>query len=238
MSKLAVVTLPSVTGLAKDNYVNTWAIAEHVDNVTSDAKEASILSALADFYVGMGGIFSSAVSRAANACTLKLYDITGHLDGTPHGSPIQLGAFGMPAPAAGIDFPSEVAIAVTLEGTHRADSAVEVGTPPVRPKQRHTGRVYLGPLRDTISDHGSPCRPAAASMTSIRTAVDTLDNALRAIGTIGLLPMYSLGVWSRKNATIYPLANVSTDNAFDTQRRRGEASTARTRTVVEVTLAA
>lgn len=240
MSSLAVITLPSVTGLPKDSFVNTWALGG-VGPDDTGAQLDAVTAALAAIYVGNGGHFSTAVSRAANACSIKLYDITNKLDGAPHGSPYRLGFFGMPAAAAGVDYPSEVALAMTLEGTGRAGAQVELGgnpnaVPPIkatRPKGRRTGRIFFGPLRSTVGDGGSPVRPAAAVTAAFRASINQAADDINAIKAIN-----RLGVWSRSDAVIYGLANVSSDNAFDTQRRRGEASTLRTRAVVDVALAA
>lgn len=251
MGTLVTVELPSVTGLKKDSFTNSFAIG-HIDPLSA-AQRDQIDSLITAFYNAAPGgsgnpIFnyiSGEVSRAAAACRIRQYDISGHLDGSAHGSPLREAGFTLGAPGAGQGFPSEVAVAVTLEARLRNTQAVELaGAPPrSRPMQRYTGRIYLGPLIVTTATATYPIRPTAVPLTQFRAAVNALADGLAGIGTAypSAGAVY-LGVWSRRDASIRPVQTVSTDDSFDTQRRRGVSATARTktevRTVVELGIGA
>jgi hypothetical protein len=117
-----------------------------------------------------------------------------------------------------------MALAITLEAIGREDAAVEASGGASRPKQRRTGRVYVGPLNTIASATTGTSRPTAGIITHFLEAVDVLNADL-----ISLSNGEALGVWSRSDATVRALEAVSIDNAWDTQRRRGVAATARTR---------
>lgn len=239
MGTLAVVELQLRSGLPKDKVVNTYAIAEadgpHVgsaaDYVTAISRIYTAVEPLSGFAVGAQ--MSGALSRAANACAVKLYDITDHLDGSPHGSPYHVGTFTLPAALAADPMPEEVAYAVTLESLTRADQFVEVpdgadpGAAVDRPRQRHTGRVYLGPWNSFLvaADANGMSRPTATMQQMCREAVKRACNEVDAIGA----DVNSIGIWSRVDRAIRGVHMVRTDDAWDTQRRRGASPVAITR---------
>lgn len=245
MTLKAVVTLESLTAEEKDNVTNTFAIGGTVSEADVDpTMEAALNAAFADFYNAvptgatagnaLGVFLSTTLSRVANANRLDLYDTTGLLDGAPHGSPFSSTLWTL-TPASATAYPSEVACCVTLESSGRADAPVETpdGTDSDslvdRPQQRHTGRVYIGPLATVAgSVVSSVSRPSAGFLDCVRLAVKDLNaDIIAATAGAGWL-----GVWSRKDASIRPVAFVSTDDAWDTQRRRGEGPTGRTRIAV------
>lgn len=242
MGVLAVVEMPMRTGLAKDKVVNTFAIAEADPGATVSLAEEDYADAFIDFYTlthasltaALGAALSPALSRVADACVVKFYDITGHLDGSPHGSPFYLKTFTLPAAGSAQAEPEEQAYCLTLEALDRNLQLVEVpdgadpDAKPDRPRQRYTGRVYLGPFCDgwKFTDANGMCRPNNPLQAGVRAlgvrlavAIDTIS-----VDTAGL------GVWSRKNRAIRGVATVRTDDAWDTQRRRGASPTAVTRT--------
>lgn len=244
MTLKAVVTHQSDSADLADNVTNTFSIGGIIseEDVTV-AMELAFNQAFDDFYSAMpagavapvGFYFSPALDNTALASRLDLFDVTTHLDGTPHGSPFSATLFTLDASGASKALPSEVALAVTLEGVGRDVAAVEApdGADPGgaidRPKQRRTGRIYLGPLGDNATVAGAGvCRPLAAFMNVARLALQKLNDDIEAAtGGDGWL-----SVWSRADQAMYRLVAVSTDDAFDTQRRRGEAPTARTRLVI------
>src|SRR3954452_14530677 len=118
MGTLAVVELPSRSGLPRDKVVNTFAFAEDVSVRGTNAQDAHYITALTNLYtqpsslgaLKIGELLSIGLSRTAGAVAIKLYDITGHLDGSPHGSPRTIGSFTLPtANATGVAVPEEVA---------------------------------------------------------------------------------------------------------------------------------
>lgn len=244
MARLVTVTLEPENGLSEDRYVNTFAFTGGVN--ATDAELDAMMDGVLDLYnttapgngSALGANLSSDVSRAASH-SIKVYDIDGALGGGPHGSPIRERLWTLTPPAAGtLDLPHEVAIAVRLEAIGRADAPVETVDGPDpdvlvdRPKQRHTGRVYFGPLNTNVL-------PARDSQQMGRLTTNFTELFARAFkhladqtfpATLGV--NMRLGVWSRKDARVTALESVQVDNAFDTQRRRGVAPSAGTRLTV------
>lgn len=243
MSLLAQVTLPHKSGLARDQIVNTFTLFGET--------AASSLTALADdiisFYTATNDASGDAthslcnwlspiISRVASQASVRLYDIGGHLDGSPHGSPIFSKLWTVSGASYTTVLPTEVCVAVTMEAVGRAAAPVETpdsadaGTARDRPKERLTGRIYFGPLPVESQSYEGVTGVAKVNPTlagNLRKSVNAVHDKLKARNPDG-----GLGVWSRKNAQVVPLANVSTDDAFDIQRRRGERALVRTREAV------
>lgn len=245
MEVLATVTLASDTGLVKDSVVNNFAI-NSMANDDLLGEQTAVMDALIAFYnatppgvdrigssfnSGLSAFLSPVLSTTANACEVALYDISDHLDGSPHGSPFIQKAFTLDSDPGGTALPSEVACVLTLEAVGRDTAPVNVPGGPAgpvgdtHPKARLTGRIYLGPLgANAITVTASVARPSNVLQDMLLAAAIQLDAAVRLT-----TPAADLGVWSRTNQEIVPVAFVSVDNAFDTQRRRGDSATARRR---------
>lgn len=242
MGVLAQVVLPFKTNIPKDVAVNTFAIGGMSES-SSTADENTLIAAITGLYNGTTGqvlpvaaYIGNQVSRVANMCQIKLYDISGHLDGSPHGSPFRTATFTLAGAQSTTTHPDEVALAVTLEAANRADQRIETvdGADPNllrdRPRQRYTGRYYLGPLEQmstVAQDANSFARPIAQFTSDVRIATAEFVEAVKT-----LIPGAFVGVWSRADEAIREVDAVSTDNAFDTQRRRGVQPTARLRLAV------
>lgn len=227
---LATVTIPYTSGLSGDVMQNNFAIM--ADDLWTPGDVGEISTALASFYnvapvLGsnvLGSYLGGAVSRTASAGVIDIYDLAGHLDGSPHGSPVASDTFTLaPADGGAISLPQEAAMCITLRADGWSTALVEqpdADVPPDgtrdRPKQRHSGRIFLGPLN---SKAGSD-RPNVDFRSSCRGAVIDLVASLDVNG-------HALGVWSRKDATMRAAIDVQTDDAWDTQRRRGLQPTAR-----------
>jgi hypothetical protein len=232
----AVVTLPATTNLAEDAVVNTFAIAT---DGSVQASAPGIVNALEAFYntdrngggSSVASFLSARRSRVADACTIDVYDITGKLDGSPHGPPVAGDTFDLNGPSNQGMLPSEVAMVGTILGNSRNVVSVEVpddadpapfndpDTARDRPMQRRTGRVYIGDLNPNASDNLG--RPHPGLRVSILSAIAGLSGDLEVAGS-------SLAVWSRKNRAMYVANGAFVDDAFDTQRRRGLQPTLRT----------
>lgn len=230
---LANVRLPSVSGLDEDAVQNSFVIdgAPGWDPV---AAKGEVTIPLASFYnaavhtgLKVSDFIGPSISRTALAASIKLYDISAHLDGSPHGSPVSTDAFTVGGPAPAGELPREVAFAITLRAGNWASQPVErpdgadAGSEVDRPRQRHTGRIYLGPIGENADAMVSGInRPETAFMETCRKAIVHLETQLAVGG-------HHLAVWSRKDAVARNVDDVQTDNAWDTQRRRGAAPTAR-----------
>ena len=214
--------------MGEDNAVNTFAINQGGAGLT----DLGFADAIIDFYNtvhategrSVAGFLSDHVSRVPLAATVKLYEINGAL---PMGSPrfVKPWTVGVKNNSTWTSMPSEVAFAVTLEAAGRSEAAVESAGGSIRPKQRFTGRFFLGPLvAQSVEIVGGIARPLGQMATIVRDHVVLLDEAIRAASSVA-----DLAVWSRKDGVVRSLEAVSTDNAFDTQRRRGHAASQRTR---------
>lgn len=248
---LVVVELQNINGIPADSVTNSWAIAGPTPS-NGSGEWAQVQQHVHAFYNAgaapgpVGAYISPGVSRVALACKTRLYDLTNALgEGDDHGSPIANHAFTLPVAGGATPIPHECSAVLTLEGVGRSTAQVEIPDPTPeprdefdtrlaltdRPKARRTGRVFIGPLSTiAMQDDSDQSRPHPDLLTAMRNAAVALDTALKAMnpveGEIGL------GVWSRQGQTVHFIEAVSTDNAFDTQRRRGVKASLRTRVTV------
>lgn len=223
---LVTATLRNNSGIERDNLVNSFAVQGGGANGMANLGE--VTTAFAGFYQTIAPYLSTAISRAAAANILDVYNIAGALDGSPHGSPVFSDTMTLPAAQVGYpNLPSEVAVACTwkaflrdVQPVERADGA-DAGIFVDRPMQRYTGRVFLGPLTTYAIEQVASQEPRVlpAFITAIQDAADQLQTDLlaRANGP------WQLSVWSRSDATLRGVEYARVDNAFDTQRRRGTA---------------
>lgn len=248
MDILTRIELPSISNLPKDTVsmnlswtdINTLA---QVDQLCDTIPFWFLNTIPTGGLAPLGNFIGPEISRAANVCRVKAYNVTGKLqrfrqDGKwktpPIGSPVAESTFTLVAvgsPANGRPLPAEVAYAVTLEAVGRAAQPVEAPNaevPPVdsgdRPRQRYTGKVYIGPLHTgAIDSVNNQCRPSSALRDTALMAFDELD--LKAFQDAGA----RLAIWSRADGVMRTVDAVSADDAFDTQRRRGNQPSIRTR---------
>lgn len=237
------VTLDHASGFAEDAVVNTFnIIGFSTDDEVSVAQD--VHAALANFYnvqaAGAGSplanLLSRGLSRAAGGMRIRSYDVTGKLGINPatgrpypHGSPVHESAHTLGASAgAQTPLPEEVALCVTLRGFGWEEALAEApdggdaGSAPDRPRQRLTGRFYLGPFNIVaIGNDLVRCRPSDTLITAAGAAVQMLETELANNG-------HHLAVWSRTDGVMWTVTDVQVDNAWDTQRRRGHAPTSRT----------
>jgi hypothetical protein len=221
------VILTAKSGLARDNVINTFNFA--TDTVEASEVDAQVGPALVAFYnTTESGLshplaywLSAHISRTANACEIKYYDVHGHLDGSAVGSPAATRFFTLGAVdtnAGGL--PAEVACCLSMHAD-LSGLLEHVGT--TRPKARHRGRVYIGPfVADTgsiiVDDSNGQSRPQASIYSTILKAGDALRQMTHA-GSPSVNAQ--LAVWSKKDAAMHQVVGVSVDDAWDVQRRRG-----------------
>lgn len=165
--------------------------------------------------------WNKVIGRTANTGQILAYDVTGHLTGTPYGSPVASGVF-TPSPvlSAG-SFPEGCCIVVTFQAPYGSD--VEFG-PGSRPRSRDRGRVYFGPVYPGIlgANADNSSNILAASITDMLANFHGLTTV-----TDGALT-WLLCVWSRKNGIMKPLSELWCDNRVDYQRRRSDQPGLRT----------
>lgn len=198
-----------ISGITADAVVNTFHHVEDSDGPVAAAAAAALIQAdLGVFYQAIDGFLSNVL---APLVTFKSYTLS---DPEPR-APILTGGVALTL-NAGSPLPAEVAFCLSYR------AAEESGVPVARTR----GRIYLGPLTTGIlsTTVAGEIRPSAANAASIRAAGVAL--AQQPVGD----PEWV--VWSPTSLTARPIIEVSTDDAFDTQRRRGAKPTLRTRSLV------
>lgn len=217
---LAVVHMSNTNGLIEDEFVNTFAFRQSL--APDEADYLEMVELIDQFYNDLGasgnrvsGWISEAVSRAVTH-RIDFYKIQAG----PLGSPAYEAPWlGPAAPlVANSNLPTEVAAVLSFHGD-LTGVLEEVGT--TRPKARRRGRIYLGPLT-TGAVYITDDRPLvnAPFLLAVReAAVRLMDNSLT--------DSHLWSVWSREAADLYPVVGGWTDDACDTQRRRGNAAGSR-----------
>lgn len=215
---LAQMTFAHDSGLAEDVAVNTFHFLHHglVDDFDN------VRDMVRDFYdaipAGSAQRVSASMSSAlSGAWTLKLYDLTDAMPRVPKatytGTLAGLGGGGQ-------NLPSEVALCCSWKAAVSSGEAAA----------RFRGRTFVGPLSATNALGPSGiARPDATFLTSVVNA----GKALVAAGAASVV--YDFVVYSPtrpgapgSGAKAAVITGGWVDNAFDTQRRRGEKATART----------
>lgn len=214
---VAVVHLPARSGITADETQNVWAFT------TPGSDEATDLAAIHDrlqtFYRAVQGILSPQLGSAPQ---IKIYDATNALELSPPadilGAPVAVQDFTWSGGFSGTALVEEAAITLSFRGSY--GSRVEFG-PGTRPRAHVRGRIFLGPLNTTpLTVDATTGRTLISS--GVRTTITTAAAALRSAGDV------TWSVWSRRDKAFYAVTVGWVDNAFDTQRRRGPAATART----------
>lgn len=209
----AQVVIPRDSNVPADNSVNVLHFA--TPGLDLEAETAAIHARLTTFYQAIDAYLSSNNSSTA---TVKYYDLT---DPEPR-APIDQADIAL-TNGTGASYPAEVAICLSFQGAMVSGEA----------QSRRRGRLYLGPLDgDASSGDGIDERVNS----SVRTA---LCNAMETLATLGV-DSVEWSVFSPTNAGPAPwdesalssaftiVTNGWVDNAFDVQRRRGAAASART----------
>lgn len=206
MSHIRVVfTGQGPTGLPEDRVVNVF----HFEGLSTYADDFDIaIARVANFYNvvapaavrAIGEYIAPWVSRDA---TLTSYNMEAPPERIPFVQP-----FLLPASIGSGSLPNEVALCLSFEGE-----------PPHTPRRR--GRVYIGPIcqnADTmtagsISDDGRPTVQFRADLATAASHLCLLANDVKWV------------IRSIKPAVNYvPVVSGWVDNAWDTQRRRGQAA--------------
>lgn len=207
--------IPYFTGLPSDVAVNTF----HFDWINPGDPTATDFGGLCDtvssFYETVfpsGDVFMLNGSLLPNVTIQKVYDLR---EAKPR-SPIYQRVDNMNvATDPAYTTPLEVALCLSYQAQKVSG----------QPQARRRGRIYLGPLGDLggMATPGTPTTfpgPNNAWITKIKTAA----SALKAVVAT---THFQWVVWSPTNGISAPILNGWVDNAWDTQRRRGNPPTAR-----------
>jgi len=164
------------------------------------------------------------------------YDITAHLNGSPHGAPIASGNYSIPSVGTSTTvIPEGVAACLSYRGNYGTD--VEFLRDPVthkitaRPRARHRGRIYLGPLDQIAFQQDSTTKRGRLKTLFMTDIMAQLQGAISI--TDSASNKWQLWHWSKKNASVEPIVQAWVDDRPDYQRRRSDQST--TRSTVTIT---
>lgn len=199
---LVLVTFGMDSGLPEDVSVNTWSFTTELASDVPTAQ--AIAPVIQGFYQPLQAYLSPAI---ANVVTLRFYE----RDDPEPRIPYYNTSFSINT-GAGEELPSEIALCLSFHGE------------PVSglPAARRRGRIYIGPLGGSAAPSSGPSRPVQAFIDLIRTRALAVKAASAASGGI-----FQWTVWSTSDAAPVPITGGWIDNAFDVQRRRGLAATAR-----------
>lgn len=207
----AQVVLGGKSGLPEDSFVTTWAFLRNSGSTFELQAEQAALQ-LQEFWTlqattnAMVDFLSPAVVRSPSSLVVKLYD----LEQTAPREPIEF-AYEIPVPGgSSVGLPAEVAVCLSFYSE--------------RNLPRSRGRVYIGPLSQQSAEVGTNGRvhPSDTLVETLATAANRMRNS--AMGPDQ--PQWA--ILSQRDAALKLVTNGWVDDAFDTQRRRGEIATERT----------
>lgn len=222
---------PYRSGLAEDVSINVW----HFRTVDPEPTEAEITTAatsLIDFYYEPPSDASTTdtiaqamapwINFSFSNCYLRIVGVD-QVTGAELGAAIITNYDGPSQPdPSDSNLPLEVAICCSFKGYYSEG--------PVLERARRRGRVYIGPLNDTVlqgNGTAAPPRPSVDFVNLLTAKMQDLrENAQTGAGTGGASAPWV--IWSRAGGAIHNVVGGWVDNAWDTQRRRGNETTTRT----------
>lgn len=232
---LYVATIPDVDAAPKDA-VTFSIVSSDISHDDTGAIESFVRTAAGSH--AMGEYLARCMDRTADACTLKTYALAGHLDGSPHGSPVASTTFDLPAAVDADNNPNQCAavLAIHADGTgvpesggtgtvKTPESAIDYGAPAthtgvLKLKSRYRGRIFWGPLVISTKDYTAAHNPILASgfITDAAASLSALRTAMAGRWC----------VWSRTDAAVRPVTFGWVDHGIKTRRRREYVPNVRT----------
>jgi hypothetical protein len=241
---LAVVTLPTLSGLPEDSPRNDFVFQPATfgaADATAMTNDIAAFFTTANTTNAIDGYLSHRLARSPAVATVKFYDITTHLNGSAHGGPVFSTTFVLSHAAINAqDLPDESAMAVSYNrsfGTDvefgppgqtiaSTDAAIDQGAPlthlgRTRPRSSDRGRIFIGPLNAgavNVASTSSGLGLAAIAVADLKVA------------TVRLKASTSIwSVWSKKTSSVGSIAGGFISDGVRTQRRRRVEE--RTRTI-------
>lgn len=230
---LVRATFHALSGLAADDATISLAFSNSTSSpVGADAATALVTLLNTSWVYHMPLEYLSPDRMVANGLTVEAFDLTGHLDGSPHGSHTYAATSALPDNTAHGPLPDMASITVSyhpsLAGVAEigptatlpsTESAQDQGAPAThtgitRPASRRRGRFYLGPLNDLALDWTGPGNRPVIHAHAIADLTDFVGG-LKVSG-------FGWAVWSRRDAAMHNVANGWIDNRFTSVRRREE----------------
>lgn len=217
------------SGITRDQTVNTFHFQTPLQNTASPTETEmgyvkDALDALFNEPVGANNalrFYLAEATMAQQRSSYKFYNMDHPIQRQPLGGP----HLGLNNSAANehTPLPSEVALCLSFRGAN------ESGTIPARRR----GRVFIGPLNvncveaDPITGQA---RPSLGIQNSLLAGANRLADSMALVGMIWSVYSPSLRAVSESGSALSgttDIEHVWIDNAFDTQRRRGQAASAR-----------
>ena len=202
-----IVTLGRDSALPEDQVVNVF----HFDaSGPTGGQLDDIADHLITFYKDVNttparSVASFLSSDLSGSIVVKLYNLS---DTVPR-APVLEVATTMTV-GTGQSLPAEVALCLSFQGAPLSG----------QPQARRRGRVYIGPLDIECLTTDPVGRPVQEFMDTLGASADRMQTDSNASST-------PWGVLSVTDNQLVEIVDGWVDNAFDTQRRRGEAATVR-----------
>lgn len=222
MDILAVVTINKRSDIPKDAVQNQFAFS--FAGTPGESDFTTLTTYISSFYDECTGPSSSwlaaCIATGTAAHDIEYFDLTGHLDGSPHGVPIITQHFTITNSNTTFSLPNEVAVCLSFRAAYGSD--VEFGGGGTRPRSSDRGRVFIGPLGDVSLP--------ATSTKEARVWEDFREAVVAGAEVLidAAADDWTWCVWSRTDEALKPVVAGWVDDAFDTQRRRGVEPTERT----------
>lgn len=213
----SVITIPHVSGLPEDSISNRIYVGTGSPALPSEGDLGAIAGVHGAFYAspigGGGNAVQDYLSRMLDGgnAEIRIYQLS---DPEPR-APVFQTAFPLAIPIADA-LPSEMAAcnsyqAVQVAGVNQA---------------RRRGRFYIGPLAASVSA-GNPPRPSSGFRNVVALASQRMRSQFTDIPGLGAQWVVLSGLDAPEAPPTAPVVNGWIDDAFDVQRRRGEAPTVR-----------
>jgi len=197
----AQASLAAASGETADVNVNIFAATY---DGTFGSTQANAWAAAIELFYETVLINAGLKGRAQNGHVIKMYNA---VTTTPN-YPISEHTFNLASSPGAIDLPLEVNLCVS----YQCDSATTV------PTRRRRGRIYLSGWGEGQNVAG---RPTTTIYPPLAQAYrDYVEDVNAITGMVGC-------IWSRANASLYPVERVWADDEWDTMRSRGGKATTR-----------
>lgn len=207
----AMVRLHHSSALPRDDAINVWHFNTIAAGESTSADHTAVESLLETFYGSIDTFLSRDLTGNPD---LVIYDLS---DTSPRVPVYEAEIEGMSFPVTDNALPEEVALCLSFQGIQLSGEN----------QRRRRGRVYLGPMNGSANGPGGS--PTSTCITGVVGAAQTLLNNQGGIGEVEWCVYSPTSIPSPGLASEgVPVDNGWVDNAWDTQRRRGQAPTART----------
>lgn len=214
-------------GNIADNVVNSWFFKSETQLV-SPAQAAIMEPIIIEFYDGSAAPTSNLRNfinenwMGTLRHAFKVYDMSDPPERVPVYSSNLAGSYGANISSTGL--PAEVACCLSYNAFPASGTN----------QGRRRGRMFIGPLNTTtlFADSNASVRPAVAFTNTLRNNAKKLQDTASTAGWVWCVYSPTTDVVGSLAESYTAIDEVSTDDAFDIQRRRGVSPTARARTTV------